>query len=60
MQNQHDKMKTNCIEEGKKLAKYQTRYFAKTFISIISTWCIYHAVHLVLQLHKSFDPKCSF
>ena len=53
MQNQHDKIRTNYIEECKKLAKYQTRYFAKTFIFIISTWCIYRAAHLVLQLHKS-------
>ena len=55
--------KSNCIEKRKKLAKYQTRYFAKTFIFIISIWCVYHAVHLVLQLCKSFDPKwpkCSF
>ena len=57
VQNQHDKIKTNCIEECKKLAKCQTRYFAKAFIFIISTWCVYHAVHLVLQLRKSFDPK---
>ena len=63
MQNQHGKTKTNCIEECKNLTKYQTRYFVKTFIFIIYTWCVYHAVHSVLQLHKSFDPKwpkCSF
>ena len=59
MQNQHGKIKTNCIEECKKLAKYQTKYFTKTFIFIISTWFVYHAVYLVLQLHKSFDPKWS-
>ena len=57
MQNQHGKIKANYLEGCKKLAKYQTRYFVKTFNFIISTWCIFHAVHLVLQLHKSFDPK---
>ena len=34
---------------------YQTWYFVKIFIFMISTWCIYYAVHLVLQLGKSFD-----
>ena len=57
LQNQHGKIKINCLKKCMKLGTYQTQYLVKTFISIISTWCIYHAVHLVLQLHKSFDPQ---
>ena len=51
------KIKTNCLEECKELAKYQTRYFIKTFIFIISACCFYHAVHLVLQLLIPRDPN---
>ena len=40
----------NCLEECNKLCKYQTRYLVRTFIFIISTWCVYHAIHYVLQL----------
>ena len=41
------------------IGKYQTRYLVKTFIFIfiISTWCVNHAVHYVLQLRQSFDYK---
>ena len=35
----------NCLDECKKLGKYQTRYLIRTFIFIISTWCVHHAVH---------------
>ena len=50
----------NCLEECNKLCKYQTRYLVRTFIFIISTWCVYHAIHLCFT---TFDPhwhKCSF
>ena len=55
MQNQHDKIRINCLEECNKSRKYQARYLVRVFVFIISTWCVYHAIHHVLQFRKSFD-----
>ena len=63
IKNQHGKIRIYCLEECNKLHKYQTRFSVRTFIFIISTWGVYHAIHYVLQLRKSFNPnwhKCSF
>ena len=40
-----------CLEKCNKLRKYQTRDLVGTFIFVICTWCFYHAIHYVLQLH---------
>ena len=63
IKNQHGKIRIYFLEECNKLHKYQTRFSVKTFIFIISTWGVYHAIHYVLQLPKYFNPnwhKCSF
>ena len=45
MQNQHGIVKIICLEECKKLSRYQTKYLVRTFIFIISTWPVDHVVH---------------
>ena len=36
----------------------KTRCLVRAFIFIIiSTWCVYHVAHYVLQLDKAFEPK---
>ena len=63
IKNQHGKIRIYFLEECNKLHKYQTRFSVKTFIFIISTWGVYHAIYYVLQLPKYFNPnwhKCSF
>ena len=51
---QHGKIKINCLEEWKKLGKYQTIYLVKTFIFIISTWWVYPGCTLSLVASKVF------
>ena len=46
----------NYLKECRKLGRYQTRSFVRTFIFIIFTCCVHHPVRAVLQLRKSFDP----
>ena len=54
---QHGKIKINCLEECKKLGKYQTIYLVKTFIFIISTWWVYSGCTLSLIAWKVFRSQ---
>ena len=63
MQNQHDKIKINCLEGYKKLGKYQTRYLVKNIYFYHFYMVRLSCCNLVIQFCKSFDPKwpkCSF
>ena len=54
------KSKVIALKNGTNWADFnlKTRCLVRAFIFIIiSTWCVYHVAHYVLQLDKAFEPK---